>query len=139
MSLRAKVWGYYIIFAAVVLIMLWFFQIVSLGDFYESMKIKDVKSTATKISEHYGDENFSSSLTKIAISNDLCIDIVDKYGRVMYTKDTLGKSCLIHSPKSSTTDFLERFKENGEPEMYYNEFNEFTNGDMLIYIRYRNM
>lgn len=134
MSLRAKVWGYYIIFAAVVLIMLWFFQIVSLGDFYESMKIKDVKSTATKISEHYGDENFSSSLTKIAISNDLCIDIVDKYGRVMYTKDTLGKSCLIHSPKSNTTDFLERFKENGEPEMYYNEFNEFTNGDMLIYI-----
>ncbi len=134
MSLRAKVWGYFILFAAVVLVMLWFFQIASIGDFYESMKIKDVKKVSHEISEKCDEPNFSEELTKLAISNDLCIDIADKYGRIMYSKDTLGKSCLIHSPQSSTTDFLGKFKENGEAEMYYNQFNEFTNGDMLIYM-----
>ena len=134
MSLRAKVWEYFILFTAAVLVMLWFFQIVSVGNFYENMKIKDVKNAAHEIIENCTNEGFSTSLTKLAISNDMCIDIVDKYGRVMYTKDILGKSCLIHSPKSNTNDFLYKFKSNDTKEMYYKEFNDFTNCNMLIYM-----
>jgi len=134
MNLRAKVWGYFVIFTAVVLVMLWFFQIVSIGDFYENMKIKDVKKAANEISKNYGEEHFSSSLTQLAIQNDLCVDIVDKYGRVMYAKDTLGKSCIIHGPKSSTNAVIKKFEDNNSREMYYKEFNEYTNGDMLMYV-----
>ena len=88
-SLRFKVWEYFMFFTAVVFIMLWFFQIVFLENFYEKMKISDVKLSAKKIVDEYGDDDYGRTLTTIAISNDLCIEIVDKYGRVIYTKDTL--------------------------------------------------
>ncbi len=105
-------------FTAVVFIMLWFFQIVFLENFYEKMKISDVKLSAKKIVDEYGDDDYGRTLTTIAISNDLCIEIVDKYGRVIYTKDTLGKSCLIHSPDSMKGEFLNKLKESGKKKKY---------------------
>ena len=134
MSLRTKVWEYFILFTAAVLIMLWFFQIVFVGDFYERTKVADIKKAASEISENYGENEFTLRLTKLAISNDMCIDIVDKYGRKMYTKDTLGKSCLIHNPNSSVNSFLQKYKSNDQEEFYYKEYNELIESDMLIYI-----
>ncbi|MGN0614450.1 MAG: sensor histidine kinase [Porcipelethomonas sp.] len=113
--------------------MLWFFQIVFLERFYESMKIHDVKDAAVEITEHYGDEDYNSMLTKIALSNDMCIDVVDRYGRTIYSKDALGKSCLLHSPNSGNIDFLYKLKSSGKSEIYYKMYNELTNSDMLIY------
>lgn len=134
MTLRSKIWWYFMAFIAVVLIMLWFGQVVFLSSFYENMKIKDVKKASVEIAENYGSENYSRLLTKIAISNDMCIEVVDKYGRTIYTKDTLGKSCLIHSPGASITEFLSKLKSSGKPEIHYKELNEITKDDMLIYI-----
>ncbi len=133
-SLRAKIWRYFIIFIAAVLLILWFLQIVCLGNFYESMKIKDVKSAAVQIVDNYGKKDYGVMLTNLAISNDMCVDVVDKYGRTMYSKDTLGKSCLIHGPDSNTMDFLYKFKQSDKKELYYNQFNKITNNDMLIYM-----
>ncbi len=133
MNLRKKIWLYFIIFIAAVITMLWFFQIVFLGNFYESMKITDVKKAAIQITEYYGKEDYSRMLTNIAISNNMCIDVVDKYGRVMYSKDTLGKSCLIHSPESNTNDFIYKLKNSGKSEIHYKQFNSITQNDMLIY------
>ena len=120
-------------FTAVVFIMLWFFQIVFLENFYEKMKISDVKLSAKKIVDEYGDDDYGRTLTTIAISNDLCIEIVDKYGRVIYTKDTLGKSCLIHSPDSMKGEFLNKLKESGKKEIYFKEYNSAISNDMLVF------
>lgn len=132
-SLRFKVWEYFMFFTAVVFIMLWFFQIVFLENFYEKMKISDVKLSAKKIVDEYGDDDYGRTLTTIAISNDLCIEIVDKYGRVIYTKDTLGKSCLIHSPDSMKGEFLNKLKESGKKEIYFKEYNSAISNDMLVF------
>ncbi|MGN1481337.1 sensor histidine kinase [Porcipelethomonas sp.] len=132
-SLKFRIWEYFIFFTAVVFIMLWFFQIVFLENFYERMKISDVKQSAQEIISEYGSDNYGRLLTEIAISNDLCIEIVDKYGRVIYTKDTLGKSCLIHSPESMKSDFLAKLKESGEDTIYFKKFNSAINNDMLVF------
>ncbi|MBE6845434.1 MAG: HAMP domain-containing histidine kinase [Ruminococcus sp.] len=134
MSLRAKIWEYFIFFTAMVLVILWFLQIVFIDNFYKGMKIKDVKNVAVEIAENYGNDDYSLMLTQLAISNDICIDVADKYGRILYTKDTLGKSCLIHGPQASTGNFLYKLKNSGETELYYTEFNQLTNSDMLIYM-----
>jgi signal transduction histidine kinase len=120
-------------FTAVVFIMLWFFQIVFLENFYEKMKISDVKLAAEKIVDEYGSEEYSQKLTGFAISYDLCIEIVDKYGRTIYTKDTLGKSCLIHSPDSKKGEFLNKLKSSGEREIYFKEYNPAISNDMLVF------
>lgn len=132
-SLRFKVWEYFMFFTAVVFIMLWFFQIVFLENFYEKMKISDVKLSAEKIVDEYGNDDYGKLLTKIAISNDLCIEIVDKYGRIIYTKDTLGKSCLIHSPDSMKSEFLNKLKESNEKEIYFKEYSSDIGNDMLVF------
>ncbi len=121
-------------FIAAILIMLWFLQIVFLGNFYESMKIKEVKKAANEITEHYGEDGYSRLLTNLAISNDMCIEVVDRYGRTMYTKDTLGKSCLIHSPGARVNDFIYKLKNSEKEEICYKQLNKITNSDMLVYV-----
>lgn len=81
-------------FTAVVFIMLWFFQIVFLENFYEKMKISDVKLSAKKIVDEYGDDDYGRTLTTIAISNDLCIEIVDKYGESFIQRILWAKAAL---------------------------------------------
>lgn len=132
-SLRFKVWEHFMFFTAVVFIMLWFFQIVFLENFYEKMKIADVKLSAEKIVDDYGKDDYGKLLTKIAITNDLCIEIVDKYGRIIYTKDTLGKSCLIHSPDSMKSEFLSKLKNSNKKEIYFKEYNNDISNDMLVF------
>lgn len=133
-SLRTKIWRYFIVFTAFVLVILWFLQIVFLENFYESMKIRDVKAAAVSITENYGKDGYGTMLTNIALSNDMCIDVVDKYGRTMYSKDVLGKSCLIHGPESSTNEFLNKLKKSGEKELHFKQFNKITNSEMLVYL-----
>lgn len=132
-TLRATVWEYFIFFTSVVFVLLWFFQVVFLERFYEDMKIIDVKSAAGEIISQYGKEDYSQMLTKVAVNNDMCIEIVDRYGRVLYSKDILGKSCLLHRPASMKNDFLYALKQSGKSELYYTKYNDMTDCNMLVY------
>lgn len=133
-SLKFKVWQYFMFFTAIVFILLWFFQIVFLENFYEGMKIKDVKSTAARIARNYGDENYSAMLTDIALNNDLCIEITDKYNRTIYTKDVMGRSCLIHGPNDMTFSFIQKLKESSKNTLYFKEFSNRLNSNILIMV-----
>lgn len=77
-----------------------------LENFYEGMKISDVKRSAATIVENYGDEDYSDLLTEIAINNDLCIVITDKFNRTVYSKDVMGRNCLIHGPNNMSYDLF---------------------------------
>lgn len=121
-------------FTAVVFILLWFFQIVFLENFYEGMKISDVKNKAVTIIENYGSENYGSMLTDIAINNDLCIEITDKYNRTLYSKDVMGRTCLIHAPNNMSRSFIQKLQESGKETIYFKEFNNIINGETLIMV-----
>jgi signal transduction histidine kinase len=60
------------------------------------MKTRDIKKAARIIENEYGSENFSQTLENIAIENNLCIEITDKYGNSLYSFETLGGNSLIH-------------------------------------------
>ena len=121
-------------FTAVVFILLWLFQIVFLENFYEGMKISDVKQKAVTILEHYGEEDYSALLTNMAINNDLCIEITDKYNRALYSKDVMGRNCLIHGPNNICYQFIQKLKESGKRTLYFKEFNNTINSDTLIMV-----
>lgn len=94
-SLKFKIWQYFMFFTAVVFILLWFFQIVFLENFYEGMKISDVKRSAATIVENYGDEDYSDLLTEIAINNDLCIVITDKFTEPFIPRTLWAETALF--------------------------------------------
>ncbi len=133
-SLNFKIWKYFMIFTASVFILLWCFQIVFLEAFYEGMKIIDVKQKSTIILEKYGDEDYSNLLTEIAINNDLCIEITDKYNRTVYSKDILGGNCFIHGPNNHAYKFIAAMKKTNRTVTYFKEFNPTVNSDMLIMV-----
>ena len=121
-------------FTAVVFILLWFFQIVFLENFYEGMKISDVKRSAATIVENYGDEDYSDLLTEIAINNDLCIVITDKFNRTVYSKDVMGRNCLIHGSNNMSYDFIQKLRDSEKSSIYFKEFNSTINSDTLIMV-----
>ena len=55
-ALRYYVWLYFMIFAVVILMLIWLFQYVFFDKYYESAKQRDIASVADQIEQAGGDE-----------------------------------------------------------------------------------
>ena len=73
------------------LALLWVFQIVFLNDFYKSIKIKEINSSADKIASQIDSDTLEDTLYSIAQDTQNCIMIVDRNGMVclLYTSSVL--------------------------------------------------
>ena len=69
-TLRLKIWLYFVAFTLIVFVLMWIFQVYSLENFYERMKISDIKNASEKLVEEYGSDNYEKLLSKIAEEND---------------------------------------------------------------------
>ena len=82
--LKFTIWMYFIGFTIIVFVLLWLFQILFLEKFYTQSKLHDVEDSAFQIISAYkteGTKGFTDTLTDVASENDLCIEVVDKFGR----------------------------------------------------------
>ena len=103
-SLKYKIWIYFIVFTIAVFVLLWIFQILFLEKFYESMKTRDAAECLDEISESYKKmepSEFSSYIDDMAVEHDICIEILDRYRRSIYSCDAIG-DCLIHGRENRT-------------------------------------
>lgn len=133
--LRLKIWMYFAVFTMIVFVLLWFLQIFFLENVYERMKIQDVNEAAETLASSYDkldSGEYSELLSKMSVDHDLCIEILDKYGRSVYSYDVLG-DCMIHGRENSIYVFLERIAQSNKNEIYYKIRNPRTNYDMLLY------
>ncbi len=89
-SFGVKLWGYFILFAAVILSALWLMQIVFLQSFYEGMKTQDVQRVMEALIERSDDENFEAILDQTAYNNSVLIYLTDSEGDVFYSTDEHG-------------------------------------------------
>jgi len=117
-TLRLKIWLYFVAFTLIVFVLMWIFQVYSLENFYERMKISDIKNASEKLVEEYGSDNYEKLLSKIAEENDVCIEIVDKYSRRMYTCEVMG-ICLIHGRNNLISAYIPKIRESDDGEIYY--------------------
>lgn len=131
--LKFSIWIYFIGFTSIVFILLWVFQIFFLERFYTLSKIHDVEKAAAKMtSSFYVDPapRFSEKLEKIAMENDLCIEVVDRFGRSIYTKE-YSVDCIIH--KTSPHSYMRRIKDNDNDPIWLKQSNSQNNHSMLLY------
>jgi signal transduction histidine kinase len=89
-SLTVKLWAYFAIFSAIILILIWLLQTVFLSNFYESMKIRTIEKAATQIAETYGKSDFESTVDRLAYKNSILIYVTDLSGNLLYTSDEHG-------------------------------------------------
>lgn len=133
--LRISIWLYFILFTVIVFVLLWIFQIFFLEHFYEQMKIDDVNSISKILIDSYDKddkEKFSDSLDEAAVSHELCIEILDKYGRSVYSCETLG-DCLIHGKQNNVYKFVRKINESSDKQIHLKMKNPRSNYDMLVY------
>ena len=135
MPLQFKIWMYFIVFTIMVFVLLWLFQILFLENFYERMKTRGDAESARSISDSYeklDTEELSDLIDKVAIENDLCVEILDRYGRSVYSRKVLG-DCLIHGRENSTYIYVQMISESKDHIIKYKIKNPRSNYDMLLY------
>lgn len=117
-TLRVKIWLYFVAFTLIVFVLMWVFQVYFLENFYERMKIGDIKNASEKLVEQYDTDNYDVLIEKIAEDNDVCIEIVDKYNRRLYNCEVMGR-CLIHGRQNMISVYIPKIRESENGEIYY--------------------
>ena len=108
MSIRWKLVCYLAVFVSVLLIVLWLFQIVFLGDVYRNIKVNEIYTTAETIKRQVqgtgGRTTGLGALTdKLSASNQICILVLDSSLRSVSNGSVntcysvgAASSCFVH-------------------------------------------
>lgn len=80
--LAYKLWGYFALFSALLMIMLWVFQIIFLGTFYETMKIHQMKNIGEDVLENYNSDNMEDFINSWSFQFGVRINILNADGTV---------------------------------------------------------
>ena len=86
-SFGVKLWLWFLLFSAVIFLVLWLLQTVFLQNFYNDMAIRNVESAVGKMTAHASDSDFYEVIDKIAVSNSLLVFVTDADGNVLYSAD----------------------------------------------------
>ena len=70
-SIKWKLFAYIALFAAVMIFVIWLFQIVFLNAFYRQTKISELKSLANTISANIDSNDLSNIVTEVAGRNNI--------------------------------------------------------------------
>lgn len=80
-SIRFKLWAYFILFAALLIGLIWFLQIFFLNNYYEKMKSAEITKLANEIIESYEEEN-QNPFKLVDILEDVYASNEDIYAQV---------------------------------------------------------
>ncbi|MBQ5315801.1 MAG: hypothetical protein J6J52_07265 [Oscillospiraceae bacterium] len=63
-NLRYTIWTYFVLFIFIVIVLMWFFQLVILPVTYQNIKIQDIKRVGKIVSSQITAENYREILTE---------------------------------------------------------------------------
>lgn len=102
-SLKWQLFGIFTAFAAIILAMLWLFQIVFLDDFYKEIKIRNIKEAAYNIEKNIDNPDLQTLVTRIAQSGEMCVLVYKTDGTRLADADLLI-GCLLHKVSAQTRE-----------------------------------
>ncbi|MDR2771462.1 MAG: HAMP domain-containing histidine kinase [Clostridiales Family XIII bacterium] len=74
-SIKLRLWIYFVLFAALLMGLLWFLQIFFLSVYYQEMKINETLRIANSIVDKYGQEGLFDEIARVMRRNDMYIQI----------------------------------------------------------------
>lgn len=113
-SVRSKLFMAFLLFSAIMLVILWIFQVQFLDQFYRMIKSHSVKNAAVNIQQVISDEDYKEEIEAIARGNDLCVSILNEDLTEIYTSNRRDPRCMIDRLKQSEiSSIYEEALENG--------------------------
>lgn len=115
--MQRKILTYMIIFAAIILSIIWVLQTIFLDDIYQSIKENQIKNDTILISRLAADKNFEAEVYELATRQSTCITVYkieNGMGRAVINAHSQAH-CLIHSTVSDSliTSVYRGAKESG--------------------------
>ena len=95
MGVRSRIFLYFLAFTALLLMLLWLFQIVLLDDFYRLQKTDMLKSSSQSIVQNINNENLDALVDRIAEENNVCILVTSDTMVEMASAD-ISPGCIVH-------------------------------------------
>lgn len=115
------------IFAVLILIFLWIFQIVFLNTYYKLEKTQSLIASMSVLVKSY-DTNYKETFDSYSINNDICIEVV-KEGEDSYSSFYYNKKCLSMNStafKNFKNDFISGKTTSKSAEIINPNFNNNT-------------
>lgn len=88
-SIGFKLWGYFILFAILIVGLIWLLQISFLRAFYENMKLREVENTARQLIQEFKSdsplEDFTNQLYKTIEGTDTYIKVETGDGKTLFS------------------------------------------------------
>jgi len=81
LRLKWKIFAFLLGFCALLLVVLWLFQIVFLDTFYKKIKVAEIRRSAAFVINNINSENINEIITDISHNNNVTISITDINGR----------------------------------------------------------
>lgn len=117
-SIKFKMWTYFMIFGALILIVLWFLQIIFLNNFYQGMKTREVINAANKLAIEYGKDDFDNTISQYSFQHNMSIIITDMNGNLLYASNAFNKNSPNDRPNIGPIRNLGKLTVNNYLEMY---------------------
>ncbi len=95
MGIRSRVFLYFLVFTALLLVLLWLFQIVFLDEFYRMQKTEMLRSFSESIVHNIDNENLQTLADRIAEQDNVCVLVTDEAMRVVAAAESWN-GCLVH-------------------------------------------
>ncbi len=99
LSIKWSVFLYLLLFAGVILLILWLCQVAFLDNIYKAVKISEIKDGALKITANINSNELGNVIDNVA-SNEICVTVVDMDSAngiiPLYTHHSIN-SCAIHN------------------------------------------
>ena len=110
-SIKWKLFGWLALFCALLLVLLWTFQVAFLDSFYRAIKTRNLKSSGETIVRNIDSEDLSDIISRIVFQNNVSVRIVNESGGdILSESRDMGKFWAL--PAEDMQTFYQRASEN---------------------------
>ena len=144
-GLRFRFWLIFFLFALGITVFIGVLQTGFIRPYYRESKVSAVKQVTQIIEKDLITNKLSSNNIEDAlqqtINNNACVVIINNEGKIVYSVDSIGASCMFNAPYSEeinelfNIDYIKNdiYLENSEYNK--NMINPITNQEMIVYGR----
>ncbi len=125
-SMKWKVFGYFLGFTGILLVLLWVLQIVYLETFYKTIKKNELKKAAAYVQENIEAEDLEYILYTLAEKYDVGILITDAAGNALYKTEEGSSEIAFALKPEQFQHYYEKAEEaGGKLDIFFEENEEY--------------
>ncbi len=132
-GLKFKLWTYFGLFAAAIMLVLWLLQIIFLRTYYEGMKVAQIEKIGSTIISKYEDSNFEDLIYQISYKNGIVIRIFDSNAKPILNSNFFGGFRAPRVEQSDLHLFINKISSSHNKRISYTINDEGLRAHVVVY------